>query len=116
MGAPALSCRGYFYLLTNTHIHIADESKNPSRRMLQTNGPCIKLQGIFLLTHKHKQTNTQTHFADESKNPSRMLQTNRRTKYLMALTLPKTVRHRMKGRSLDEDGDDEDHHDHLGQS
>ena len=33
----------------------------------------------------------------------------------MALTLPKTVRHRMKGRSLDEDGDDEDHHDHLDQ-
>jgi len=31
----------------------------------------------------------------------------------MALTLPKTVRHRMKGRSFDEDGDDEDHHDHL---
>jgi len=30
-------------------------------------------------------------------------------------SLPKTVRHRMKGRSLDEDGDDEDHHDHLDQ-
>ena len=32
----------------------------------------------------------------------------------MALTLFKTVRHR-KGRRLDEDGDDEDHHDHLDQ-
>jgi len=58
------------------------------------------LQGIFLLTNTHKQTHKYTLQMKAKKTLQNVTNKQKDNIYIMALTLPKTMRHRMKAGAL----------------